>query len=86
MQHLEYLLHHRGCMLSCVRLLVTPWTLARQARIFQARDFPGKNTGEGCHFLLQGIFPTHGLNLCLLPLMHWEMGSLQLSHLGTSLN
>ena len=20
--------------------------------------FPGKNTGEGCHFLLQGIFPT----------------------------
>jgi len=26
-------------------------------------DFPGKNTGVGCHFLLQGIFPTHGLNL-----------------------
>ena len=22
------------------------------------RDFPGKSTGEGCHFLLQGIFPT----------------------------
>ena len=21
-------------------------------------DFPGKNTGVGCHFLLQGIFPT----------------------------
>ena len=21
-------------------------------------DFPGKNTGMGCHFLLQGIFPT----------------------------
>ena len=21
-------------------------------------DFPGKNTGLGCHFLLQGIFPT----------------------------
>ena len=20
-------------------------------------DFPGKNTGVGCHFLLQGIFP-----------------------------
>ena len=26
-------------------------------------DFPGKNTGEGCHFLLQGIFPTQGLKL-----------------------
>ena len=21
-------------------------------------DFPGKNTEVGCHFLLQGIFPT----------------------------
>ena len=25
-------------------------------------DFPGKNTGVGCHFLLQEIFPTQGLN------------------------
>ena len=23
-------------------------------------NFPGKNTGVGCHFPLQGIFPTHG--------------------------
>ena len=23
--------------------------------------FPGKNTGEGCHFLLQEIFPTPGI-------------------------
>ena len=29
-------------------------------------DFPGKNTGVGCHFLLQGIFLTQGLNLGLL--------------------
>ena len=29
-------------------------------------DFPGKNTGMGCHFLLQGIFPIQGLNLRLL--------------------
>ena len=27
---------------------------------------PGKNTGAGCHFLLQAIFPTHGLNPSLL--------------------
>ena len=26
-------------------------------------NFPGKNTAVGCHFLLQGIFPTQGLNL-----------------------
>ena len=25
-------------------------------------DFPGKNTGVCCHFLLQEIFPTQGLN------------------------
>ena len=24
--------------------------------------FPGRNTGVGCHFLLQGIFLTQGLN------------------------
>ena len=36
-------------------------------------DSPGKNTGVGCHFLLQRIFPTQGLNLCLL---HWQADSL----------
>ena len=30
--------------------LIRPW------------DFPGKNTGVGCCFLLQGIFPIQGLN------------------------
>ena len=29
-------------------------------------DSPGKNTGVGCHALLQGIFPTQGLNPGLL--------------------
>ena len=29
-------------------------------------NFPGKSTGVGCHFLLQGIFPTQGLNPGLL--------------------
>lgn len=28
-------------------------------------DFPGKNTGVGCPFLLQGIYLTQGLNLGL---------------------
>ena len=44
--------------------LVTPWTVALQAPL--SWDFPGKNTGVGCHFLLKGIFPTQGLNLGLL--------------------
>ena len=38
------------------------------ARLLCPRDFPGKNTGMRCHFLLQGIFPTQGLNPSLLHL------------------
>ena len=34
------------------------------------RYSPGKNTGVGCHALLQGICPTQGLNLCLLWHLH----------------
>ena len=34
---------------------VTPWTVARQTPLSL-----GKNTGVGCHFLLQRIFPTQG--------------------------
>ena len=34
--------------------------------------FPSKNTRVGCHFLLQGIFLTQGLDLCLL---HWQADS-----------
>ena len=37
----------------------------------------------GCHFLLQGIFLAQGSNLSLLCLLHWQVGSLPLSHLGS---
>ena len=37
-----------------------------------------KNTGAGCHALLQGIFLTQGQNSCLLCLLHWQEGSLPL--------
>ena len=43
--------------------------------------FPDKNTGVGCHFFLQGTFPTQGSNPHLLCLLHWQVGSLQLSNL-----
>ena len=36
----------------------------------------------GCHFLLQGIFPTHGLNPYLLCLLHWQVGFLLLEPHG----
>ena len=51
-------------------MLLCPW------------DFPGKNNGVGCHFLLQGIFPTQGLNPSLLYFLHWQADSLQRSHFG----
>ena len=34
----------------------------QHARLLCPWDCPGKNTGVGCHALLQGIFPTQGLN------------------------
>ena len=40
--------------------------------------FPGKSSGVGCHFLLQGIFPTQGSNLGLL---HYRQTLYCLSHL-----
>ena len=45
-------------------------------------DSPGKNTGVGCHFLLQGIFPTQESNPCLFCLLHWQEGSLPLGPPG----
>ena len=39
---------------------------------------PDKNTGVGCHALLQGVFLTQILNLRLLYLLHWQAGSLPL--------
>ena len=44
-------------LLNRVWLFVTPWTVTFQGQW----DFPGKNTGVGCHFLLQ-IFPAQGSN------------------------
>ena len=44
-------------------------------------DSPGKNTGVGCHALLQGIFPTQGSNL-VLPYCRWILYCL--SHQGST--
>ena len=63
LSHIQPFLLHHG--LYPTRLLC-PW------------DFPGKNTGVGCHFLLQGIFLTQDWNLCPL---HCQADSLPLSHI-----
>ena len=49
---------------SVLALLATPWTVACQAPL--SMGFSGQNPGVSYRFLLQGIFPTQGLN----PLLH----------------
>ena len=56
----------------------TPWTVARQAPL--SVGFPRQGYQSGCHFLPQGIFWDQGLNLHFL---HWQAGSLPLSHQGS---
>ena len=48
---------------SCL-IPMTPWTAVHQAPL--SMGFPGKDTGLGCHFPLQRIFPTQGSNPRLL--------------------
>ena len=45
---------------SCVRLFVTPWTVAYQAPL--SMGFSRQDCWSGLPFLLQGIFPTQELN------------------------
>ena len=66
----------QSCLTLCNSMDCSPPRLLVHG-IFQARN-PGSS-----HFLLQGIFPTQGLNLHLLLLLHWQADSLPLSHLGS---
>ena len=69
-----------SCLCSAVSISVRPRGLG-PARLLCPWDCPGKSTGVGCHFLLQGIFLTQGSNPRLLYLLHWD--SLPLSRLGS---
>ena len=65
--------------LSHVWLFAASWTVACQTLC--PWNFPGKNTGMGCHSLLWGIFQTQGSNLHLLCLLQWQADSWPLHHL-----
>ena len=58
------------CRFCSVQLFETPWTVDLQTLL--PWDSLGKNTEVACHALLQAIFLTQGLNLCLLvaPTLH----------------
>ena len=67
--------------LSRVRFFATPWIVAC-TRLLRPWGFQGKTTGVGCHFLLQGIFPTQGSNPGL---SHYRQTLYHLSHQGSLL-
>ena len=62
---------------SCVRLFSTLRTVARQAPL--SMGFPRQEYWSGCHFLLQGVFPTEGSNPHLLCVLYWQAGSFPLA-------
>ena len=55
---------------SLSRIQLLPPHILKPARLLCPWNSPGKNTGVGCHFLLQGIFPTQESNLGLLHCRH----------------
>ena len=68
-----------ACMLSCLVMLNSLRLHRLQpARLLCPWYFPGKSTGAGCHFLLQGILLAQGSNLHFLHLLHWQTDSLSL--------
>ena len=56
----------------------------KSTRLLHAWDSSGKNTGMGCHFLLQGIFLIGESNPGLLCLLHCRQTLYLLSHRGST--
>ena len=56
------------------KLLLWPYGL-QSVRLLCPCDSAGKNSGVGCHSLLQGIFLTQRSNPGLLRVLHWQAGS-----------
>ena len=81
--HLYVCVHVRVCTLSTVQLFANPWTAAQQAPL--SMGFPRKNTGVGCRFLLQGIFPTPNPSIKPASLLSPALGRIlyELCHLGS---
>ena len=77
-------IHSSNIHWKCVSHLVVSNSLSvhglYSARLLWPYDFPGKNTGVGCHSLLLGICPTQELNPSCL---HCRQILYHLSHLHT---
>ena len=71
--HQPWVLRH----LSPIRFFATLWIVARQAPL--SVGISRQEYWSGLHTLLHGIFSTQGLNLHLLHLLHFQVGSLPLA-------
>ena len=68
------------CMLSGfshVQLIMILWTVAQKSLL--SLGFSRLEYWSGLHVLLQGIFLTQGLNMSILCLLYWQIGSLPLA-------
>ena len=82
MSEIQEYLHGCGHVQVLVHVQLFAALLTVAPRLLYPWNFSGKDTEMGCHFLLQVILPTQGLNSGLLHLLHWLAGSFLLSHLG----
>ena len=84
---IRYILgNHCVCLVASVMSnSMRPYGLS-PTRLLCPCDSPGKNSGVGCHALLQGIFLTQESNLRLLHLLHWLKSSLPLAPPGKPRN
>ena len=67
-------------LLCGIWLFEAPWTAAHQAAL--SMDSPDKNTGVGCHFLLQGVFPIQDARTHISGISCVARGFLLLRHWG----
>ena len=84
-QHRRFLVkgEEEECFASVVSESLWSCGLYVSGRLLCLGDSPGKNTGEGCHFLFQ-IFPIHGSNAHFSCLLHRQVGPLPLAPPGNS--
>ena len=75
---------HNVCVCVCVCVWslshILLFTTLRTHRLLCPWDFSAKNTGVGCHFLLQGIFLTQGFEPASPVAPALQVDSLLLSH------
>ena len=74
-----------ACMFSDAQSCLTlynPMDCSPLGSSIHGIDSPGRNTGVGCHALLQGVFPMQGSSLPLLCLLNWQVDSLPLAPPG----